>query len=138
MTAASRVVLCHDELVRDAEGVTEVADHGGHQGAAHDATGDESEERDPQRRAEAQSAAGDACGGLPPGVVRQVPVERGADRGPQLSVESDRRILLQHVSVDARVIQKLGHISALPGEDDLGGGVVNAANRRGHLITGSH
>ena len=45
---------CHDGLVRDAKGEAEVVDHGGHQGAAHDATGDEGRERNPKRRAEAQ------------------------------------------------------------------------------------
>ena len=68
----ARVVLCHVEQIRDAEGKAEVVDH---QGAAHDATGDVGRERILQRRAEAQSAA---CGGLPPGVVRQVTAERGA------------------------------------------------------------
>ena len=111
----ARIVFCH-EPVRESEGVTEVVDHGG-----HDATGDECGERDRQRRAEAQSAAGDARGGLPTGVVRQVSSERSADRGPQLSVKSDQRILVQHVSVDAHVIHKLGDISALPREDHLGG-----------------
>ena len=57
------------------KGVAEVVDHGGHRGAAHDATSDACGERDPQRHAEAQSAAGDARGGLPSGVVRQVAVE---------------------------------------------------------------
>ena len=107
-------------MVRDAKGVAEVVNHGGHQGAAHGATGDECGKRDPKRRAKAQPAAGDARGGLPPGVARQVPVERSADRGAQC------------------VIHKLGDTSALPGEDHLGGGVVNAANRRALLVTGSH
>ena len=83
-----RIVVCHDELVRDAKGVAEVVDHGGHQGAAHEAAGDEDGK---QCRAWAQSAAGDVCGGLPPGVVRQVPFERGANRGPQLTVQSNQR-----------------------------------------------
>ena len=43
---SARVVLCHDELIRDAEGKAQVIDHGGHQGTAHDATGDEGGERD--------------------------------------------------------------------------------------------
>ena len=63
---SARIVFCPDGLVRDAKGVAEVADHGGHQGAAHDATGDECGERDAQRCAEAQSAAGDACGPASP------------------------------------------------------------------------
>ena len=45
-------VLCHDELIRDAKGVADVVDHGGYQGAAHNAAGDGGGERDPQRRAE--------------------------------------------------------------------------------------
>ena len=53
-------VFCHDELVRDAKGVAEVVNHDGHQGAAHDAAGDDCGERDAQRRAEAQSAARDS------------------------------------------------------------------------------
>ena len=48
------------------------------------------------------------------------------------------RVLVQHVSVDAHVIHKLGDISALPGEDHLCGGVINAANRRARLVTGTH
>ena len=87
--------------------MAEVVDHGGYLGAAHDATGDEGGERDPQRRAEAQPAAGDARGGLPPRVVRQVSVERGADKGPQLPVEGNQQILVQHVPVDAHVIHEL-------------------------------
>ena len=58
-----RVTLGHDGLARDTKGEAEVVDHGGHQkGATHDATGDQGGERDPQRRAEAQPAAGDMCG----------------------------------------------------------------------------
>ena len=37
----ARVIRCHDGQVLDAKGKAEVVDHGGHQGAAHDATGDE-------------------------------------------------------------------------------------------------
>ena len=37
------------------------------------------------------SPPGDTCGGLPLRVVRQIPVERGADRGPQLPVKRDER-----------------------------------------------
>ena len=66
------------------------------------------EARCPPPSVEAQSAAGDARGGLPPRVVRQVPIERSGDRGPQLSVKSDQQHLVQHVPVDAHVIHKLG------------------------------
>ena len=55
-----------------------------------------------------------------------------------LSVNSDQEILVQQVPVDAHVMHKLGDISVFPGEDHLGGGVVNAANRRAHLVPGSH
>ena len=93
--------------------MAEVVDHGGHQGTAHDATGDECGERDAQRRTEASPPQ------VTPVVVRQIAVERGADRGPQLSVKGDQQDLIQHVSVDAHVKHKLGDISALPGEDHL-------------------
>ena len=53
-------------VVWDTKGEAEVVDHGGHQRATHDATGDEGREREPKRRAEAQTAASDSCGGLPP------------------------------------------------------------------------
>ena len=43
-------------------------------------------------------------------------------KAPQLPVEGDQQILVQHVPVDAHVIHELGHISAMPGEDHLGGG----------------
>ena len=72
--------------------MAEVVDHGGHQGAAHDATSEKCGERDAQRRAEARSAARDARGGLPPGVAWQVTIERSADRGPQLSVKIDQQV----------------------------------------------
>ena len=116
----SRVVFCHDGLVRDAKGVAEVVDHGGHQGAVHDATGDESRERDAQRRAEAQ------CRRRPWWLATRSgpaspPIERSADRGPQLPVKSDQQVLVQHVPVDAHVVRELGDISVLPGEDHLGG-----------------
>ena len=52
-SVGARVVLCRDELIRGAEGVADVVDHGGYQGAAHNAAGDEGG---------AQPAAGDACG----------------------------------------------------------------------------
>ena len=37
-------------------------------------------------------------------VVQQVAVERNADRGPQLFVDSDQQVLIQDVSIGARVI----------------------------------
>ena len=77
-------------------------------------------------------------GGLPPRVVRQVTAERSADRGPQLSVESDQQILVKEVPIDAHVIHELGHVCALPGGDHLRGGLINAANRGAHLVAGSH
>ena len=119
---SARVVLGHDGLARSAKGEAEVVDHGGDQGAAHDAAGHEGGKRSPECRAKAQPAAGAARGGLPLRVVRQVAAERSADRGPQLSVESDQQILIQNVPVDAHVTHKLGDISALPGGDHLSGG----------------
>ena len=49
-----------------------MVDHGGHQGATHDATGNEGRKRNPERCAEAQPAAGDTRGGLPPRVVQRL------------------------------------------------------------------
>ena len=76
-----------------------------------------SAERDAQRRAKAQPTTGDARGGLPPGVVRQVPIERSADRGPQLSVKSDQLIMAEH---DARTDAALTRLVAtLPPNADI-------------------
>ena len=83
----------------------------------------------------AQPAASDTCGGLPPGVVPQVPVERGADRRPAAAIERDQQILMQHVPIVAHVIHELGDISALPGEDHLGGGVSQSAPRHRLALT---
>ena len=59
----ARVVLGHDGLARSAKGEAEVVDHGGDQGAAHDAAGHEDGKHGPKRRALAHTTAGDACGG---------------------------------------------------------------------------
>ena len=129
----SRVVFCHDELVRDAKNVAEVVDHGGHQGAVHDATGDESRERDAQRRAEAQSAAGDARGGLPPGVVRQVlPLSEALTEARSCPSKATSRSLssmsplmrIWYVSLETSAHFLVRTISV--------GSVINAANRRAH------
>ena len=116
----------------------EVVDRGGHQRAAHDATGDEGRERNPKHRAEAQLAAGDTCGGLPPRVVQQVAAKRGAHRGPQLPVKRDKQILVKEVPIDAHVTHELGRVCTLLGADRLCGGVINAADRGAHLVAGSH
>ena len=47
----ARVTLHHGELARGAKGKADVVDHGGDQGAAHDAAGNEGGKRSPKRRA---------------------------------------------------------------------------------------
>ena len=46
--------------------------------------------------------------------------------------------MVEHVAVDAHVVHELGHISTLPGEDHLSGGVVNTDDRGTYLIASSH
>ena len=134
----ARVILGHDGLAQGANSKAKVVDHGGDQGAAHVAAGHEGGKRDPMRRSEAQHAAGDARGGLPPRVIRQVAAERGARGGSHLPVNGSEQITIEQVTVDPHVIHDLGHVGALPGEDLLSGGVINTYDRRVHLIAGSH
>ena len=101
----------------DATSDAEVVNHNGHQRATHDAAGDENRERDSMRRAEAKPAAGDTRSGLPPRLIRQVAAERGAHRGPQLSIKGGQQVLVKKIPIDAHVILELGHVRALPGED---------------------
>ena len=77
------------------------------------ALGDEGGERDPQRRAEAQPAAGDACGGLPPRVVWQVSVERGAERRPATPSKAHSCLCAAfHSNPEDLVAHVLAHSSA--------------------------
>ena len=78
------------------------------------------------------------CGGLPPRVTRQVAAERSARRDPQLPIKRDQQIVVQEVTIDAHVIHELGHARALPGEDHLREGMINATNHGAHLVAGSH
>ena len=112
--------------------------HGGHQGATHDATGNKSGERHSERRAEAQPSAGDPSGSLPPGVIWQIATQRGADGGPQLSIKCSQQVLTKKVTVDTHVVHEIGHVSALPGENHLRGGMINAGNGGAHLVAGAN
>ena len=67
----------------------------GDQEAAHDAAGHEDGKRDAKRHAEAQPAAGDTRGGLPPKVIRQVVAERGAHGGSHLPVKGSQQIMIE-------------------------------------------
>ena len=91
----ARVVLGRDGLARSAKGEAEVVDPCGDQEAAHDAAGHEGGKRDPKRHAEAQPAAGDTRGGLPPKVIRQVAAERGAHGGSHLPVKGSQQIMIE-------------------------------------------
>ena len=53
----SAKALSHDGLAGGVNGKAEVADHGGDQGATHDAAGNEGKKSGPERR-QAQPAAG--------------------------------------------------------------------------------
>ena len=86
----------------------------------------------------APPAAGDSRGGLPPEVIRQVAAERGAHGGSHLPIEGGKQVLIVQIPFDAHVIHELGHVSALPGEEHLSGSVINADDRKAHLVTGSH
>ena len=46
--------------------------------------------------------------------------------------------MIEQIPVDAHVTHELGHVSALPVEDHLSGGVINTDDRRAHLNAGSH
>ena len=46
--------------------------------------------------------------------------------------------MIECVPVDAHVKLELGHISALPGEDHLRGGVINTDDRGAHLVASTH
>ena len=115
-----------------------MTNHSGHQRATHDAAGNEGGKRGPKRRAEAQPAASDTRGGLPPRVIGQVAAERGAHIGSRLPIKGSEQVLVEKITVDAHVVHEHGHISALPGENHLGRSVIDADDRRVHLITGSH
>ena len=105
------------------KGEAEVVGHGGHQEAAHDAADHEGGMRGPKRRPDTQPAASDARGGLPPRVVRQVAAERGAHGGSHLPIKGSQQVLIEQVPFDA-------HVTALPGENHLGGSVINTDDRR--------
>ena len=79
------------------------------QGAAHDAAGHEGGKRGRKRRAWAQPAAGDARGGLPPRVIRQVAAERGAHGRSHLPIKGSKQVLIEQIPVDARVVLELGN-----------------------------
>ena len=87
--------------------------HGGDERDPHDAAGDRGGKGGSKGRAEAKTAAGDPCGGLPPRVV-----QKGHHRGrrSQRHAVAHRRRQAgrgQEVAVDAHVVHELGHVSTL-------------------------
>ena len=71
-------------------------------------------------------------------MIRQVAAERGAHRGSHLPIKGSEQVLVEKIPVDAHVVHEHGHISALHGENHLGWGLIEADDRRAHLITGSN
>ena len=55
-------------------------------------------------------------------MIWQVTAERGAHRGPHLPIKGGLQVLVKKIPVDAHVI----HEFALPGENHLSRGVINA------------
>ena len=96
----------HGGLAWDTKGEAGMVDHGGHQGATHDAAGNEGREHDPKRLPKALTEA------------RNCPSD------------ATSKIFLEKVPVDAHVVHELGHVRALPGEDHLRKGMIDTANRQ--------
>ena len=46
--------------------------------------------------------------------------------------------MIQHVSVEAHVVDELGNVSALPGEHHPSRGVIHARDGRAQLIASKH
>ena len=113
-----------------------MVDLGGGQGTTHDAAGLCQQDR-ANGLSKAETAARDPCGGLPPGVIRQVATERGADGGADFPTKGSPQIVVQDISMDAHVVHELRHVGTLSGEPHFSGGVVNAWNGPAHLVAGA-
>ena len=71
LVSCARVVLGQDRLARSAEGGSKAINHGGDQGATHDAAGHKSWKGRSESRAKAKATTRDPRGGLPPRVIRR-------------------------------------------------------------------
>ena len=112
----ARVVLGRDQLARSIKGHAKVLDHGGDQGARHDATGHEGRQGHVTGRAKAKSAAGNPCGSLPARVIQRSPQREAMTKARRYPSKKASKSRSKTSPLMRTWYIKLGHIGTLSGK----------------------